>query len=59
MADEYSIKHLQSKSSLLSALNKINKFYLSNNPISIFPSIYAVQNEQAYFNERIKRINSL
>ncbi len=59
IADSYSIKCLQSKNNLLSALNKINRYYLSNNQVSMLPSIYAFQNEQSYFNERINRINSL
>lgn len=59
IADEYSAKYLQSKNNLISALKKINGYYLSSNQTSMLPSIYAVQNEQAYFKERIKKINSL
>lgn len=58
-ADEYSARYLQSKNNLISALNKINGYYLSSNQISMLPSIYTIHNKQSYFNERIKNINSL
>lgn len=58
-ADEYSARYLQSKSNLISALNKINRYYSSNNQVIMLPSIYAVQNEQAYFKERINHLNYL
>lgn len=59
MADECSIKYLRNKSNLISALNKINRYYSSNNQVGMLPSIYTIQNEQAYFEERIKHINFL
>ena len=57
LADEFSVRYSGSKSSLILALNKINRYYSSNNRVSMLPSIYAVQNEQAYFEERISHIS--
>ncbi len=58
IADEYSIKYMQNKFFLLSALNKINKYYLNNNT-TILPSIFIVKNEKNYITERINHINSM